>query len=61
MKTSLLDALSNGSKIIFIDETIFSNKTMIKKSWSSIGSNTSIVDQRSKIKTMAMIGGISLD
>ena len=61
MKLEYDQALSAGMKIIFIDEAIFSSTTSLKRSWSQLNMSIEIPDVRTKIKTYAVIAGISTD
>ena len=61
MKDQYIEAKSQGLKIIFIDEAIFSPATALQRSWSNKKISIEIKDQRSKIKTQALIAGISED
>ena len=53
--------MERKSKIIFVDEAIFSPATMLKRTWSLPNDNVKIVDMRDKVKTQAIIAGISMD
>ena len=61
MKEQMTAELNRNSKIIFLDEAVFSANTMLKKTWSLNNDNIKIVDMRKKVKTSAVIAGISLD
>ena len=48
-------------KVIFLDEAIFTYNTFYKRAWSSAYSNIKVQEKALKIKTFAMISGISED
>ena len=57
----MLNEIEKGSKIIFVDEAIFSPATMFKRTWSLPNDNVKIIDMRDKVQTQAIIAGISID
>ena len=59
MKEQLIQAKSEGSRVIYVDECIFSSKTQLKRSWSNKHESISYHDQRRSIETMALLAGIS--
>ena len=61
MKSEYEGVITEGARVIFLDETVFSVNTMLLKSWSSKNHSINIADMRSKFKTQAVIAGISVD
>lgn len=61
MKHQYLHELQQGSKIIFLDEAIFSASTMLTKSWCNAKNNIMLPDRRARLKPYALIAGISAD
>lgn len=61
MRSQVMNEIERQSKLIFVDEAVFSPVTMLQKSWSLPNDNTKIIDLRTKVKTQAIIAGISSD
>ena len=59
MKEEYESAHSSGARIIFIDEAVFSPQTMLEKSWSGRNESINVQDLRNRMKTEAIITGIS--
>lgn len=49
MRRQMLNEIEKGSKIIFVDEAIFSPATMLKRTWSLPNDNVKIIDMRDKV------------
>nr|AAB42034.1 42 kDa 'D,D35E' transposase [Oxytricha trifallax] len=54
-------AITNDIKFIHADEAVFTFNTFIQKSWYKRHSNIEVYDQKVKVQTMAILGGISED
>jgi len=61
MKTKYLKELELGSKIVFIDETVFTSSTRLNRSWSIYGENVRFPDKRHDFGTFALLAAISKD
>ena len=61
MVCQVKDAIDRGVKIIFVDEAIFSPKTRMARTWSASRSNVMTPDIRNRLKTQAVVAGISLE
>lgn len=61
MQTEIQKGINEKVKIIFIDEAVFSFNTFAKKSWSLPYANISVVEQKIKVLSHAIIAGISED
>lgn len=61
MKTKYMHELQQGSKIIFIDETVFTSSTRLNKTWSVKGENIRFPDKRHDFGAFALLAGISTD
>ena len=61
MKTKYMKELELGSKIVFLDETVFTSSTKLNRTWSSKGENIRFSDKRHDFGVFALLGGISTD
>jgi hypothetical protein len=59
--SALKVALMSGSKLVFLDETIFSFSTYQKKSWSPKGTSLEMEEKKFNMIPQALIMGVSLD
>jgi hypothetical protein len=55
------EAILSKHKIIFVDEAIFSPQTNLERTWSLNRDNVRVIDFRNKIKTHALVSGVSLE
>ncbi len=53
--------LDLGSKIVFLDEAVFTFNTFATRAWSAKNSNIEVNDQLVKVKTLAIVAASSLD
>ena len=54
-------ARTSDKKVIWVDEAVFTFNTFSQRAWSSKYSSIKVKDTDAKIKTMALIAGISED
>ena len=54
-------AREQGTKLIFIDETVFTFKTFANKAWGLPYKGLTVPEEKLKVDTSAMIAGISED
>jgi hypothetical protein len=59
MKERLDQAKNEGLKIIYVDEAMFTFKTMPAKTWSAPYNNLKIVESQFRMKSQALVCGIS--
>lgn len=61
MKTKYMHELNLRSKIVFVDETVFTNSTRLNKTWAVKGENIRFPDKRHDFGAYALVAGISSD
>ena len=61
MNGLLTSVLHKGTKLVFLDEAIFSFNTVSTRAWYSTYSSVKIVDSNVRIKTQALLSAVSLD
>ena len=61
MLEKMTSAIERQAKILYVDEAIFSPVTMLKWTWSLPNDNVKVTDLRKKVKTQAIVAGISTD
>jgi hypothetical protein len=61
LKEKVTEAISEKIKIVFVDEAIFSPQTNLDRTWSLERENVRVIDFRNKVKTHALVAGISED
>ena len=59
VKRELTKAKKDGYRVIYIDETCFTRKTMIDTEWSMPGENVRVDEARLSEPTLALLAGIS--
>jgi transposase len=61
MYVAFHDASLQGTRVIQVDECVFTFSTFKNKSWSHVYDNIEVVDKKITIKAQALIAGISED
>jgi hypothetical protein len=51
MRAKYEEALSQGARVIFVDEAVFSPNTMLLRSWAAPYQSIEVEDIRNKLKT----------
>jgi hypothetical protein len=61
MVSKVKDCIEEGTKIVYVDEAIFSPQTRLTRSWSLKRSNILTRDIRDQLVTHAVLAGISME
>ena len=59
VKRELAKAKKDGYRVVYIDETCFTRKTLVDTEWSMPGENVRVDEARLSEPTLALLAGIS--